>query len=257
MKKINYSGRINIWSNGGGVQSAAIAVLIRKGVLPRPDLAVISDTEREASTTWDYLDNYIQPMLDEIDLKIHRVKKSDYAKDDIYIKDNILMPMFSTFYDRQGKRPGYCSDKWKKIVIERFCREQFSESNKFNMWIGISTDELKRVKVTLGKWQRLYPLINLLMSRSDCIKLVTSYGLPAPPRSSCYMCPNRSDQEWKMLKDNCPDDFKKAVALEKEIRLDKDYLYFSKEYKTLEKAKFGNSDQGDMFGTCDSGLCHT
>ena len=123
--------------------------------------------------------------------------------------------------------------------------------------MGISTDELKRVKVTLGKWQRLYPLVNLLMSRYDCIKLVTDYGLPNPPRSSCYMCPNHSDQEWLMLKNNNPKDFKKAVDLEKSIRKDKKYLYFSKSYKTLENANFGNNDQIDMFGTCDSGYCHT
>lgn len=34
----------DVWSFGGGVQSAAIAVMVVKGVLPRPDLIVIADT---------------------------------------------------------------------------------------------------------------------------------------------------------------------------------------------------------------------
>jgi hypothetical protein len=34
------------WSYGGGVQSVAIGVLIREGVLPKPDLAAIVDNGR-------------------------------------------------------------------------------------------------------------------------------------------------------------------------------------------------------------------
>ena len=57
------SNRIQLWSSGGGTQSAAIAVLILQGKLPRPDLAVIADTEREKASTWAYMDEYTQPAL--------------------------------------------------------------------------------------------------------------------------------------------------------------------------------------------------
>jgi hypothetical protein len=59
-----------VWSYDGGVQSVAIGVLIREGVLPGPDLAVIADTGRERRTTWDYLRDVMQPYLDAIGLKI-------------------------------------------------------------------------------------------------------------------------------------------------------------------------------------------
>lgn len=39
--------RFTVWSSGGGTQSSAIAVLILKRLLPRPDRAVIADTGRE------------------------------------------------------------------------------------------------------------------------------------------------------------------------------------------------------------------
>lgn len=52
-----------VWSYGGGVQSAAIGVLIREGVLPVPDLAVIADTGRERRSTWEYLRRFMQPYL--------------------------------------------------------------------------------------------------------------------------------------------------------------------------------------------------
>lgn len=67
--------RTQIWNNGGGTQSAAIAALIVTGQLPTPDLAVIADTGRERSSTWDYLNAYIAPALASVGVQIHRVDK--------------------------------------------------------------------------------------------------------------------------------------------------------------------------------------
>ena len=55
--------RTQLWSFGGGVQSAAIAALIVKGDLPCPDIAVIADTAFEKASTWAYLDDVIAPAL--------------------------------------------------------------------------------------------------------------------------------------------------------------------------------------------------
>lgn len=55
--------RFQVWSSGGGTQSSAIAVLILKGLLPRPDAAVIADTGRENPETWEYLGNIVNPAL--------------------------------------------------------------------------------------------------------------------------------------------------------------------------------------------------
>ena len=48
-------------SYGGGTQSAAICVLIAQGQLSRPERIVMADTGREASQTWDYLRDVINP----------------------------------------------------------------------------------------------------------------------------------------------------------------------------------------------------
>jgi hypothetical protein len=55
-----------VWSYGGGTQTAAIAVLILQGKLPKPDIAVMADTGREIQSTWDYLYTVVQPALDSI-----------------------------------------------------------------------------------------------------------------------------------------------------------------------------------------------
>ncbi|RTR51879.1 hypothetical protein, partial [Pseudomonas aeruginosa] len=64
--------RTQLWSSGGGVQSAAIAALIVQGRIAPPDLAIIVDTEREQSTTWDYMDQVIQPALAGVGVTLHR-----------------------------------------------------------------------------------------------------------------------------------------------------------------------------------------
>ena len=51
------------WSCGGGIQSVAIGVLFKEGVLPKPDFAGIADTGRECQSTWDYLDGVLNPYL--------------------------------------------------------------------------------------------------------------------------------------------------------------------------------------------------
>ncbi len=56
--------RTQLWSSGGGVQSAAIAALIVQGRIAPPDLAIIVDTEREQSTTWDYCSGLLIPDTD-------------------------------------------------------------------------------------------------------------------------------------------------------------------------------------------------
>ena len=247
--------RTEIWSSGGGVQSTAIAALICQGEL-NPDLAVIVDTEREARTTWEYLDTWVLPALNKAGCILHRVTKSQYATVDLFggkDKGDVLLPAFTDQSGRIGKLATYCSNEWKKRVMQRWAREQ--GVTQANTWIGFTIDELNRVTTPIGKWQHRYPLIERRMTRGDCIALVESMGWPTPPRSSCWMCPNHTTSEWVDLKENNPEDFKLAVQLEKEIRLIDESIYLSNSGVTLDKTDFTNP-QDDLFtGRCTSGMC--
>ena len=65
--------RVTVWSSGGGTQSAAIAALIVRGDLERPDLAAIVDTGYEASSTWAYHYKVILPALAGVGVHMHRI----------------------------------------------------------------------------------------------------------------------------------------------------------------------------------------
>ncbi len=240
--------RTQVFSSGGGTQSAAIAALIVKGDL-RPDISVIVDTEREVQQTWDYHDAIIVPALAKVGITLHRVPKSKYATVDLYGgKDgnSLLIPAFTNQSGEQGKLPTFCSNEWKERVVRRFCTELMPESDGFDIWLGISRDESHRMRVGhTGKWQYKHPLIDdrRYLSRQDCKALVKSMGWPPPPKSRCWMCPNQSPVEWADLDKNHPIDAAKAKDFEAQIQQRDAQVYL----------RNANADGGD----CMSGFCFT
>ena len=244
--------RIQVWSSGGGVQSTAIAALIVMDEL-RPDYSIIVDTEREMRTTWDYLDKFVRPALERVDIVLHRVRKSHYTTVDLYSSNgDLLIPAYTNQNVEIGKLPTFCSSEWKKRVMHRWATEQGIK--KALVWMGFTIDELRRCKQILGKWQERYPLIERRMTRSDCIALVKKMGWPEPPRSSCYMCPNKSQQEWIWMKQHSSDDFKRAIKFEKYMRKKDDAIWLTQLGEPIEQIDFEKTD--DLFGGgCDSGMC--
>tara|TARA_R110000868_G_scaffold402524_1_gene678905 strand:- start:12 stop:773 length:762 start_codon:yes stop_codon:yes gene_type:complete len=248
--------RLQVWSSGGGSQSAAIAVLILQGKLPKPDIAVIVDTEREAAPVWEYHDTYVYPALKDIGVELHRIPKSRYATVDLYgSKDKILIPAWTDETGRVGKLPTYCSNEWKKRVVRRFVSEQYKRPQKFETWIGFTTDEMRRVHQELGRWKPVYPLIKLGLSKPDCYELIEKHGWARPPKSSCWMCPNRDHAAWMEMKRLTPDDFNKAVEFERKIRINDDALFLHQSGVTLDKVNENWTSKEPYTGRCSSGMC--
>lgn len=215
-----------VWSCGGGTQSGAIAALIRLGKLPRPDFAFMTDTGREKSSTWPFVDGFIRPALASVGLELTVVKAADFARLDVYWNDTVLLPGYTNITGAVGKLSPFCSGKWKRDVAERWMRSIGIETCR--NWIGISRDEARRIRAQHRPWLELwYPLIfEVPLHRYQCVELIRAEGWTEPiPHSACYMCPNLSDAEWIDMQTNQPGDFGKACDLETETRL-KDPHFF-------------------------------
>jgi hypothetical protein len=234
------NGRTQVWSCGGGTQSTAIAVLILQGKLPKPDLAVMIDTERECSEVWEYLNRYTKPALEAFGLPLHVIAKTDFCGVDLWGgKDGntVMLPGFTDQSGEVGKLQNFCTGEWKRDALGRWLRAQGVE--QCDSWIGFSMDELSRIKTDRRKWRRsVYPLIHLRMQRAASIRVVLDYGWPEPPRSRCKMCPNQSDEEWLDMKTNAPDDFAYACQLEREVRLIDKHFWLHESCKPLESIEF-------------------
>lgn len=75
------------------------------------------------------------------------------------------------------------------------------------------------MKPSRNNWaQNRWPLIEMEMTRHDCLRWMEARGFPTPPRSACTYCPFHSDHEWKRLKNDEPSAFADAVQFEKDLQ---------------------------------------
>jgi hypothetical protein len=243
------------WSYGGGIQSVAIGVLIKAGELPMPDLAGIADTSREMQSTWDYLHNVMQPYLAEIGLTIE-VVPHDLARVDLYDKTGLtLVPAWTD----EGRLSAFCSGEWKRDVMERWLR--LKGVKDCDSWIGYSIDELRRVpKKDHRHWCRLqFPLIDKMLTRAACRSIILAAGLPLPSKSRCWCCPHQDEEEWAEVQAS-PEEWAKAIALEKEINEcdpEQKGLYLWAGRVPLEQADFGAAALRAPGRPCEATGCWT
>lgn len=260
-------GKLEVWACGGGTQSVEIGALIVQGKLPIPDFTVIADTELERSSTWDYMDQVLAPALKKVGVEIHRLKKSDYCYQHDGVFNSKGIPLIPAFTNETvgsvGKLSGFCNRWWKQdVMLNYFRREHKLPRSSMRKWIGYSLDEASRaIRMMDGdEWKAgllRFPLIHdYPMKRRETIKMVEAMGWPTPPRSACWMCPNQSDAEWRDLKQSHPDEFRKAVELEKEMQKQDAHLWLHDSCVPLDTVNFERPD--DLFyRACDSGACFT
>jgi hypothetical protein len=249
---------VQVWSCGGGTQSGAIAALIRNGKLPRPDYAFMTDTGRERSSTWPFVDGFIRPALASVGLELTVVKAADFARIDVFfIGATPLLPGYTNQSGAIGKLSPFCSGKWKQDVAERWMRSVGIETCR--NWIGISRDEPRRIRNQHRPWLQLwYPLIfEVPMTRQQCVEVIRAEGWTGHiPHSACKMCPNLSDGEWIDMKTNWPDDFSDACAIDAETRTKDGHFFLHPSCKPLGEVDFEAQTTMFLERGCTSG-CFT
>lgn len=226
---------MNILSFGAGVQSSTIALMAANGeITPMPDAAIFADTQAEPASVYKWLD-WIEKQLP---FPVYRVTKGNMTDDMLTIRERTkkedglseiwvrsLIPLFTKKKDGSvAPLLRQCTSDYKIIVIEKKIREiagirKGEKQINVIQWIGISLDEAHRMKPARRPWiKNRWPLIDLGMRRSDCINWMKNNGYPEPPRSACIYCPYRNNAEWRRLRDDEPEEFKKAVEFEKDFQ---------------------------------------
>lgn len=238
-----------ILSYGGGVQTIAMCVLVAQGRLPRPDYVIAADTGREMPSTWEYAREYAAPLLESVGIPLH-VASHDLATVDLYGKNgDLLMPMFTS----TGKLSTFCSGEWKARVVERYARTVLGIPS-YTAWIGFSLDERRRIK---GREGKRFPLIELNLTRVDCIAIIEDAGLPIPPKSRCFMCPHQHNAEWREVR-AVPELWSQAVAIDTEMRDadERSNVYLHADRVPLEDADLDTADRAEPSRQCGMGLCY-
>lgn len=240
---------------GGGRQTVAICVLIARGIIPRPDVIVMADTSRENPSTWEYLERHMTPFLAKHGLSVE-IASHDLATVDLYDKHGLtLMPVFTP----TGKTRSYCSNEWKRRVVDRYLRSKGVQSG--TRWIGFGFDEKRRWSAmhgnTEGKWTTICPLVDLMINTATCLKIIESAGLPEPQNSACWMCPHKRNAEWRLLRDHYPKTFKDAIAMDVEVRESDEQgaVFLHHDRVPLAEANIDVDESAGKVQQCTLGVC--
>jgi hypothetical protein len=252
--------RVQLWSCGGGRQSAGIAALLLEGALPTPDRVAMVALEREVRSVWPYVNKYIRPALASIGVSFTAIPRTRYATKDLWggaDGRSVLLPVHTTLSGAPSKLPEFCSGEWKRNVVLRWAAEQPGwKVRGVDNWVGITWDERVRRRGPQRAWFRpIYPLLDLRPTDvSGCLAAVERVGWPPPPRSRCSFCPNQSDAEWLEL---TATEFEDACALEDEVRRVDPHAYFHRSMIPLRDVRLDpKADNGGLFGGCSAGTCY-
>lgn len=217
---------LSVISLGAGVQSTTMALMAAHGeITPMPDCAIFADTQAEPAAVYRHLD-WLETKLP---FPVHRVTVGS-------LRDEILGAMNGT--NRMDARPPFftlrggmlnrqCTQDFKIIPIQRKVRELAGIKPRsrgpkeivVEQWIGISTDEAARMKPSRFRWQlHRFPLVDMGLSRNDCLRWMERKGYPKPAKSACTFCPYHNNAMWREMKLEDPESFADAVAIDEAIR---------------------------------------
>lgn len=219
---------IHIISLGAGVQSSTMALMAAHGeIQPMPTAAVFADTQAEPASVY----RWPEWLEKKLPFPVHRVTagsltervtttRTNRKTGNIYYS-NMIPAMVLNQDGSKGIAGRARTWNFKIEPLTKMARKlggikRGQKEVGVVQWIGISLDEVSRMKPSREPWAKhRWPLVELRMSRHDCLRWMTSHGYPKPPRSACVYCPFHSDAEWRRLRDEEPDEFAKAVEVER------------------------------------------
>ena len=273
-------------SLGAGVQSSTLALMIEKGQVPMVKAGIFADTGAEPEAVYKWFDW----LKTQVSYPMYKVKIGDLYWHTLWflnnmplIDDGLSMPFFTKENTKLGvgMMRRRCTYNYKILPVTMKIRnllgvKKHKKINKktnergIDLLLGISYDELLRMKQNKNKYfNNIYPLVDLKMSRQNCIDWIKKNYNKIPPRSSCIFCPYHSNKEWLRIKEN-KNDWDKLIKFDRGLRDNKDWwghgkrntrnknnLYLHRSCKPLEEIDFKNTNdnQSNFIESCEEGYC--
>ncbi len=277
---------MRIGSLGAGVQSTAVALMATHGLVEPIPVWLFADTGAEPAAVYRHL-RWLEAVLAERGVEVRRVSTGSLMADALDASHRFAsMPL----YVRLAK-PRRVGNRWVEVgMMRRQCTKEYKlkpllEETRRIVGVaprgrprgvlvesvqGISWDEAERMRDPYRPWiVNAYPLVDLRMTRWDCLTWLAENGYPKPPRSACTVCPFRKDHEWRWIRDNEPRAWEECIAFDEAIRngypttadrgemLGRAYLH--KSCVPLAEVDLSTAEdrgQGTLFMSCDPYGCN-
>jgi hypothetical protein len=232
--------KLRILSLGAGVQSTTIALMAHRGELPPIDRAIFADTQDEPSAVYMHLEWLMRETASSFKTDIVTIGRlGDHLVNGVNSTGGRFasVPFFTLMPDgSKQKIRRQCTKEYKTGPIERHIRrgvvglqpgQRIPKDVHVQQLIGLSFDEPRRVVRVRARFAESvpwgspeFPLFDREMTRGDCVAWLRSYGIPHEvPRSACVFCPYTNNARWQAMKENAPEDFARAVEIDRAIRV--------------------------------------
>jgi hypothetical protein len=256
---------LRVLSLGAGVQSTAVLLMMVHGEIPKADHVIFSDTGWEPKAVYKHLEK-LEVIMAENDIPFHKVSFGNIRQDFIESETKFAtMPLYTL--NKEGKKSmlmRQCTNDYKIKPLNKIQRElaglkkgQRSKEHLITTVIGISLDESQRMRTPAFSWMRNeYPLVDMGITRQDCIDWCVNHGYAIPPRSACIGCPFKRNDEWRELKNN-PEEWQDAVdfdhALRQKERLKQRFGWagLHSSMKPLDEVDLRTDQEKGVFGLFD------
>lgn len=260
MKGVGY---LNVLSLGAGKQSSYLLLKNLSGDFDsRVNYAVFSDTGNEPRHVYNYLNWLILYCKRKYNFDISVIRSNDLIEDTTNFlagsnKRGTSIPCYMSPTGAPMRRQ--CTLHYKIRPIRKFVRPLL-KGKKLKLWIGISLDEMQRMKVSDVQYIELYyPLVKNRISIDNIKHFYLKNGFTEPGKSSCLVCPFHSDQYWYLLKKQSPDEFEFACAFDELIRVQpryKGHAFLHKSMQPLRTVAFVPDPSlfSELIDECE-GLC--
>lgn len=220
---------MRILSLGAGVQSTTIALMMAAGEIEPAERAIFADTKAEPASVYRHLEQLIPKLPFPVDivsagdlgaeiLASARGEQRNDARPPFYVKNAD---------GSRGILRRQCTGDYKIDPIHKATRELlgFGRGQRVTAGItathviGISFDERGRMRAPRKPWLlHDYPLCDRRITRWDCEQWLRRNGHPIPPKSACVFCPYRRIGEWRRMRDEEPEAWAQAIAIDESIR---------------------------------------
>ena len=181
---------MKVISLGLGVQSTAMYMMSSLNHIERADYAIFADPGAELPETYSVLKRLQSWQKENSGIPILITDERNILED-LLNKTNSTGQRWASipaFSENVGMIRRQCTSEYKIRPIVKKIREIYGLKPKFRMpmtqvWLGISLDEIQRVKTSsLKRVEYYYPLVEKRLSRSDCIRFFNKNNFKVPPK---------------------------------------------------------------------------
>lgn len=208
---------MRVISLGWGIQSFTLAAMAALGDIPPVDAAIHADTTHERSATYAFAAKWT-PWLEARGVRVVTVSNPQTPQELMSHKTDLPAYTLTDNKKNYGRLKRQCTSDWKIYAIRRWLQANRNRQQVTQL-LGISLDEWHRAKDSDVKYiSHEYPLLDMKMTRNDCVNYLERHGLEVPGKSACVFCPFHDKRAWAAMKRENGDDWRKAVAVDEAIR---------------------------------------